>query len=85
MTERTIKELSVYRETAEVVNGLGQIIKEQEWWCVDYTVGRPGWVDVGYCPTFTNEAAAWAHVEKLAERVLIPAEVLASAKAAAGV
>lgn len=69
----TITEPSVYPQTDRVVNGAGRIVREYEYWCVEYTASRPGYVDVDYCPTFTDEAAARAHVEKLRANVRVAA------------
>lgn len=64
----TITDLAVYQQTDQIVN---------EYWCVAYTVRRPGFVDRDYCPTFVSEEAAWRHVWELHERVGIPDEVRA--------
>lgn len=75
----TITDLSVYPQTDQVVGGFGRILRERTHWCVEYTVSKPGFVDRSYCPTFTTEESAWAHIWKLDEKVGIPTDVLASA------
>lgn len=76
---RRITQISVHEEKSQIIQGTGRILRERTFWCVEYTVSEQGWLDRRYCPTFTNEAAAWAHVWKLAERVSIPDEVLDAA------
>jgi len=71
-----ITRLSVYPQSTQIVDGWGRIIRDREYWCVDYTVSRPGYVDRGYCPTFTSEEAAHRHVEKLRSRVRFAAAAL---------
>lgn len=69
MTEDwTITEPSVYSQTELRADQLGRLRRKFEYWCVEYTAHRRGFVDVDYCPTFVTEEAARAHAEKLKQR-----------------
>lgn len=74
-----ITRLKVYQDGDRVVNGAGQIVREDTYWCVECTESHPGYVDVDYRAVFGEELSAWAHVEGLKREFHIPAEVLARA------
>lgn len=78
MREQTITRLSVYEDSDQLVNGAHHVVRHVTFWCVDYTVSEPGLADRDYCPTFTNEAAAMAHVDKLKAQCHIEDGVIAA-------